>query len=220
MIVYGLIGRPRIDYSADHARLRVPWPEPRYDWSGKVHFSNVLEVFGRQWTVAQWEKDGAHAWLHLIFSQPIPITVAPSQDAGFRRCLPASTDLAWAELETALAAAVSLNRGDSIEHLQRAELVPLGRALFGFARLAVARRQPDLEAMESSLKRIRFFLGGLDSSYGLMPWRILPQTIREILLRHRVYAGVQELMRQCFGGMPAASAETLPFRYLARLARH
>ena len=207
-IVYRPMGRPRIDYSADHARLRVPWPAPRFDWSGTVHFSNVLEVFGRQWTVARWEKDGAHAWLHLIFSQPIPVTLAPpSNGSGFRRCLPASTDLAWAELETALDASVVLNREDSIEHLQRTELVPLGRVLFGFSRLALSRRQPDVEAVESELKRIRFFLGGLDSSYGLIPWRILPQTVREALLRRRLPAGLADLMHQCFGAMPAASGD-------------
>ncbi|HLK46931.1 MAG TPA: hypothetical protein VKT49_02285 [Bryobacteraceae bacterium] len=217
VLVYRPHSRPRIDYTADHARLRVPWPEPRHSWSGFVHFPNLVEVFGRQWTVASWEKDGAHSWLNLVFSRPVPVTMVASESAPeLRRCRPASTDLAWAELETAVGAALAQNRWDRIESLQREDLIPLARALFALAQSALSH--PKLDTIESNLRRIRFLLGSLDSRYGLIPWRILPREVRKVLLRSRLYSGLLESLQQNFGGLPDAPREPLPMRYLARLA--
>jgi hypothetical protein len=217
ILVYRPHSRPRIDYSADHARLKVPWPELRESWSGTVHFPNEVEVFGRQWRVARWEKDGDHSWLHLIFSRPVSVTMVPSSSApDLRRCLPASTDLAWAELETALAIALAKNQWDPIERMQREDLIPLGRAMFALAHSALNR--PKLEAIESNLRRILYALGGLDSFYGPIPWRILPEAVRKVLLRSRFYSPLLESLQQAFAGLPAVPAEPLPIRYLTRLA--
>ena len=217
IIVYRPHSRPRIDYSADHARLRVPWPEIRQNWSGIVHFPTPCEVFGREWNVARWEQDGARSWLHLVFSRPVSVTIGPSSaPPDLRRCRPASTDLAWAELENALGAALAQNRWDPIEHLQREDLIPLGRAMFALAQSALS--QPKVESIAGNLRRILFILGGLDSFYGLIPWRILPDAVRKSLLRNRLYSALVELLQQVFGGVPAPPQESLPIRYLARLA--
>jgi hypothetical protein len=217
ILVYRPHGRPRIDYSADHARLRVPWSEPHPSWSGRVHFPNELEVFGRFWKVAQWENDGAHSWLHLVFARAVPVTMVPSAaPPDLRRCAPASTDLAWAELETALAAALARNQWDPIEHLRREDLIPLGRALFSLAQSAVSRSTVD--AIQSGLRRIHFALGALDPSYGLIPWRILPLAVRKRLQRSRLYPAVLELLQQVFSGLPALPADPPRLRYLTRLA--
>ena len=217
ILVYRPHGRPRIDYSADHARLKVPWPEPRQSWSGTVHFPVELEVFGRQWKVEQWEKDGTHSWLNLIFSRPVSVTMtASSPEASWRRCPPVSADLAWAELETALATALAQHQWDPIERLQREDLIPLGRALFALAQCALSRQKVSM--IENNLRAIRFVLGGLDSFYGLIPWRILPPAVRKSLLRARLYSALFELLQQVFGGLPDVPTERLPIRYLVRLA--
>lgn len=219
MLVYRPHGRPRIDYSADHTRLRVPWPESVQGWSGTVHFPHELEVFGRLWKVARWEKDGAHSWLHLIFSRTSPVTLVPSSTPpDLRRCAPASIDLAWAELETALAAALAQNQWEPIERLRREDLIPLGRTLLALAQSALAR--PKVDAIATNLRRIHFALGSLDPSNGLIPWRILPQAVRKRLMRGRLYPAVLELLQQVFAGVPPAPTEPLPIRYLIRLARH
>ena len=217
ILVYRPSGRPRIDYSADHARLRVPWSEPHPSWSGTVHFANEFEVFGRFWKVAQWENDGARSWLHLVFFRTAPVTMLPSSaPPDLRRCAPASTDLAWAELETALAAALAQNQWEPIERLRREELIPLGRALFSLAQSAVSRTTVD--ALQSALRRIHFAQGSLDPSYGLVPWRILPPGVRKRLLRSRLYPALLELLQQVFAGLPPVPAEPPALRYLTHFA--
>jgi hypothetical protein len=217
VLVYRPHGRPRIDYSADHARLRVPWSESRPSWAGRVDFPYELEVFGRFWRVAQWENDGAHSWLHLVFARAVPVTMVPSAEPrNLRRCAPASTDLAWAELETALAAALARNEWEPIERLRREDLIPLGRAVFSLAQSAVSRSSVD--TIQSGLRRIHFALGVLDSAYGLIPWRILPPAVRKRLQRSRLYSAVLELLQQVFGGLPALPADPPALRYLTRFA--
>ena len=217
VLVYRPQGRPRIDYSADHARLRVPWSQPRQNWSGTVHYPDELEVFGRLWKVARWENDGAHSWLHLVFSRPVPVSLVPSSaPPDLRRCLPASTDLAWAELETALAAALAQNRWDPIERLRREDLIPIGRALFGLGQSALSRTTVD--AVQTNLRRIHFALGSLDTSYGQVPWRILPAAVRKRLMRKRLYPAALDLLQQVFAGLPPAPAEAPPLRFLTHFA--
>src|SRR6185437_14680797 len=61
--------RVRIDYSEDHARIRIPWPEPRYRFSGTTHFGPLMEMFGREWHISQWEQDAEHTWVELVFNR-------------------------------------------------------------------------------------------------------------------------------------------------------
>ncbi|MBA0083508.1 MAG: hypothetical protein HRJ53_00775, partial [Acidobacteria bacterium Pan2503] len=56
-VVYRPMGRLRLDYAADHLRLRVPWPETRLNWSGSIPLPDTFEIFGREWHLSQWEQD-------------------------------------------------------------------------------------------------------------------------------------------------------------------
>ena len=219
VIVYGSRGRLRLDYSADHVRLRVPWPEDRRDWSGNVHFSPRVEIFGRRWNIASWEKDATHAWLNLVFSQALPISAAASTPAAsLRRSGPASADLAWAELEAALAAGLAQGEWSPVEQVHRGELIPLGRAVFGLVQALMDRRQRTLDTIESHLRRIHYLLTVLDSSYGLLPWRILPKPARRLLLLARAHPALLELLQQVFAGVPEPSAGSPSMQGLKRLA--
>jgi hypothetical protein len=77
-VLYRPIGRLRIDYSADHARLRVPWPETRLRWSGPVSFPQTMDLFGREWRVSRWEEDAQRTWLHLEFFRAVPAMARPA----------------------------------------------------------------------------------------------------------------------------------------------
>ena len=56
-VVYRPIGRLRIDYSGDHAGLRVPWPVNRLRWSGSGCSTDIFNLFGREWRASKWEVD-------------------------------------------------------------------------------------------------------------------------------------------------------------------
>src|SRR5258708_133509 len=84
-VIYKPWGRLRIDLSADHAKLAVPWPENHLRWPGKVHFRDPFEIFGREWHQASWEMGGEYTWLHLVFSRALPIAEIQPEDVGFRR---------------------------------------------------------------------------------------------------------------------------------------
>ncbi len=77
-IVYRPMGRLRIDYSADHARLPVPWPETRLRWNGSVSFPQTMDLFGREWRVSRWEEDTQRTWLHLEFLRVVPAMARPA----------------------------------------------------------------------------------------------------------------------------------------------
>jgi hypothetical protein len=77
-VVYRPMGRLRIDYSADHARLRVPWPEARLRWNGSVSLPETSDLFGREWRVCRWEEDAQRTWLHLEFSRVVPSMARPA----------------------------------------------------------------------------------------------------------------------------------------------
>ncbi|MBV8905907.1 MAG: hypothetical protein JOZ22_19910 [Acidobacteriia bacterium] len=76
-VVYLPKGRLRIDYSADHARLRVPWPEMRRRWNGPVSFPKTFELFGREWRVKRWETETQLTWLDLEFFRVLPSAAGP-----------------------------------------------------------------------------------------------------------------------------------------------
>jgi len=210
IIIYQSRGRLRMDYSADHVRLRVPWPDARRNLSGAMNFPQPVEIFGRQWTTNAWERDATGTWLTLVFARTIPITAVASPAAeSLRRSGLASADLAWAELETALAAAAAQNEWKPIEQLHREELIPLGRAVFGLMQSLLSRRNRTVDNIESHLKRIRFLQSGSKASYGLIPWRILPKNVRNILMAAHIYPNVLELLRQVFAGLPEPGAAPL-----------
>jgi hypothetical protein len=204
-VVYRPAGRLRIDYTADHAKLHVPWPEARWQWSGGVHFAERFEIFGREWHASSWETDGERSWLHLEFSRSLPVEEQElSVDKPFRRSSPAVVDMAWAALENALADAVSSKSREPIEQLRRSEMIPLGRALFGFAEAVANRWLPNREAIEAQLRAIRYLEAENSQRYGRVPWKILPATVQSAFVRKRPDSAMMELVEGAFVELPPA----------------
>ena len=202
-VVYKPGGRLRIDYSGDHAKLDVPCPNTRLDWSGVVRFQDPFEIFGREWKVSSWETEGDRSWLHLVFSRALPIAeIAPTADSCFRRSRPASVDMAWAALENALAAAMFEKSREPIEQLRRSEFIPLGRAIYGLAESMKDRRLLTHETIEMQLRGIQYLQSEVSLQNGRVPWRILPARIQEGFLKRRSEPVFAELLRQVFDELP------------------
>jgi hypothetical protein len=175
-IVYRPGGRLRIDFTAEHARLVVPWPDPHPDWPGDVHLPEQIALFGREWRGRTWEGAPDRTWLHLEFVQPLSVPeVEASDDARPRRLRSASAEMAWSEVELALAS------GDpaALDQLRREDLIPLAGAL---RRLIVARGREDLER---ALASVRYLHSAVAQSYGPIPWRVLPSAARNALQKRR-----------------------------------
>ena len=207
-IVYRPMGRLQINYSEDHARLRIPWPELRPEWPGAVSFGNTFELFGRKWRVAQWEQTAQQTALDLEFAGVLPIeTIVPAAEARLRRSRPAFVDMAWTAMENALAAAFAGHSREPIEQLRHSELIPLGRAMFSLTETALNRRLRKREMLETRLRAVRYLEAELASPYGAVPWRILPAQVRKILLSSSLYPALAELLHQVFEGLPETHAE-------------
>jgi len=207
-VVYKPGGRLRIDYSADHARLDVPWPETQLRWPGGVDFRDPFEIFGREWRVSSWEMDGERSWFHLVFSRALPMRQSPpAAEPSFRRSRPAAVDMAWAALENALAASISGKSREPIEQLRRSDFIPLGHALFGLAESMTNRWLLKRETIASQLRAMRYLESGLSLRYGRAPWRVLPAAVRETFLKKRPDPPLRELLNEVFDGFPEALSE-------------
>jgi len=218
VIVYHPSTRLRFDYSRDHLRLRVPWPDNRRFWSGAVGFPLIVEIFGRRWKVVSWERDSARTYLNLVFFGALTASAAAGPLA-FRRSNPVSADMAWAELGTALAVSAAKNDWDPLDHLQREDLIPLARALFSLTQLLNERRSPAAESIENHLRRVQFLQSGSASQYGLIPWRILPNRARKTLLRAvRDCRPLRDILLEIFSDVPAPTEGVITLRSLVRLA--
>jgi len=203
-VVYRPFGSLQIDYSGEHARLRVPWPEYRLRWSGNGYFKESLKIFGREWRVGHWEVDGERAWMHLVFSRVLPVTdLAPPACDGSWRLRPASVDMAWAALERSVAISVAAKSGDPLEQFHHPELVPLRRAILRLIELVTSRR-PVYETIETQLRAIRYLESPLTSTYGRVPWKLLPEAVRTAFLRARRYPVLLILLTEVFEGVPEA----------------
>jgi hypothetical protein len=215
-VVYRPVGRLRIDYSEDHARLRVPWLETRLRWSGGDVFGDTFKIFGREWHVSKWEVDTERTWLHLVFSRVLPMSeMVPAADTGPWRLRPASVDMAWAALESALISSLAQKSSQPIEQLRHSDLIPLGRAIFGLAESVMSRRPQTCEAIETQLTGLRHLESPIVSAYGRVPWRILPRPVRAMFLRARGYPVLLGLLNEVFEGFPEslnqATDESLSF---------
>ena len=198
-VVYRPMGRLRIDYSADHARLRVPWPEPRLHWSGDVHFGDTFAIFGREWHASRWEKDAERSWLHLVFSRALPIAeIVPAEDPEFRRSRPAFVDMAWTALENALLSSIVEKSREPIERLRHSDLIPVGHGVFGLTESVTSHRLQKREQIETQLRAIRYLEAQVSSEYGRVPWRILPTPVRAYFMRNRSYP----ILNEVFDALP------------------
>jgi hypothetical protein len=215
-VVYLPMGRLEIDFSADHARLRLPWPEARSKWHGTVEFPGTFELFGREWRVSRWEQDAKRTWLDLVFLRFLPV-IGHDPVRKPRRARPASVDIAWSALENALANSILKNSREPIEQLHHSELIPLGRALLELSKSATSFFKQPREAIETRLNAVRYLAAPLIEEYGRVPWRIVPGRVRAALLhRGGSDAAVQALMDLVFEG----SAETGGETRLAALGRY
>lgn len=202
-VVYKPGARLRIDYSADHARIRVPWPATQLSWRGTVHFPDPFELFGREWRAARWETNGERTWLHLEFSRALPMDrVQPAVETSLHRSHPASVDMAWAALENALAAAISQKSREPIEQLRRPEFIPLGRAVFGLAELGKNRRHLNRDSLAIQLRAVCYQQAEVSLVYGRVPWRILPAPVQAIFLKGRPDPALLDLLINTFDGLP------------------
>jgi len=213
-VLYRPMGRLRLDYAADHLRLRAPWPETRLNWSGAVHFPDTFEIFGRKWYLSRWEQDTERTWLDLVFSCALPSSeIVPAGDAK-RRSPPASVDLAWSALENALTRSILQRSCKPIEQLRDSELIPLGRAISGLAASLMSRSPQPYLAIEAQLWSIRYLEAQVSSEYGRVPWSILPTRLRASLFKFRSHPELLKLLNQVFASLPerlcAATSQSPP----------
>ena len=199
-VVYRPMGRLRLDYVADHVRLRVPWPRAQLIWSGGTPFPDTFEIFGREWRVSQWDQDGERAWLHLVFSRVLPNT--ETVPTGLRRLPPVSVDLAWSALENALTSSLVQGSCKPIEQLRHSDLIPLGRAISGLTACLMSRRSQPYLAIEAQLRGIRYLEAQVSSEYGRVPWSILPTGVHTGFFRFRSDPVMLELLNQVFASLP------------------
>jgi hypothetical protein len=130
----------------------------------------------------------------------IPVSrIVPAAEGVLRRTRPAAIDIAWASLEKALASAWVRGSMEAIEQLRHSDLIPLGRALFGLIESVMGEGLANPEIMAARLASIAYLEGELESSYGRIPWRILPEPVRKKLLAGRAY---HESWAQMFEGSP------------------
>ncbi len=208
IVVYRPAGPLAIDYSNDHARVKLPWSEARFEWAGTVNFEAPMNFFGREWRIAQWEQDAESTWLHLEFVRTLPIpTEAPNGDPILHRARPASVEMAWTALGNALAAAVASKNLQPVEDLRQHELIPLGRALYALIETVVSRSRRNSENIEPKLRAAIFHNGKIAASHGPVPWRILPQQVRNLLLDERLHRAIGPQLDQLFEGLPEADHE-------------
>jgi hypothetical protein len=202
VIAYRPGERLRIDFTSEHARIVVPWPDLETDWPGAVHLPAHVALFGRQWRGRAWERAADRTWLHLEFSGTLTLPDTLDPDRGLRRGLrPASIEIAWSEVEQALATDVS----DSIDQLHRGELIPLAHALKRLDDCLLRPCPYSCGDVEQCLRSVRYLQGAVASVYGRIPWRVLSSPARIALLKRRREAVLCDLFAETFdGAMPAS----------------
>ena len=92
-----------IDFSSEHARLVVPWPDAETRWPGAIHLPDQIALFGREWRGHAWERSAERTWLHLEFSGVLtfPEMLAPGKRRP-RHLRPASSEIPWSAVEEAI----------------------------------------------------------------------------------------------------------------------
>lgn len=203
MIVYRPGARLRIDFTSEHARLVVPWPDTGPGGSGEVHLPGHLALFGREWRARMWEKSAEQTWLHLEFTGALTLPEAAGPDHPQPRHLrPASIEIAWSEVERALATGES----DSIDHLHREDLIPLTQALQRLVN-SLLRPWTSRADVERRLMSVRYLHGAVALVYGRIPWRVLSPPARAALLKRRRDPSLADLFAETFDEAPATQVK-------------
>jgi len=208
VVVYRPVGRLRIDYSADHARLDVRWPEAQLHWESGLQICGPFELFGREWRAMRWQTDGAVTWLRLEFERALPVEdAAPDVREHVPRVRSAAVDMAWAAMENALAEGLAADSREPIEQLRRPDFIPLGRALFELSQAAKRRRPWKRETIETQLRAVRYLQTSVSAEYGRVPWRILPTPVRAAFLKRHDDPEMRALAREVFDELPSILSE-------------
>jgi len=194
VIVYRPGERLRIDFTSEHARLVVPWPNSEMRSAGVVHLPEHVSLFGREWRGRAWERSAEGTWLHLEFSGvlTLPETVK-SDNYRARRLRPAWIEIAWSEVEQALASG-------SVDQLHRADLIPLARALERLMECLIRPRLISRGDFKRSLKSLHYMHGTVAPVYGRIPWRVISAPARKALLKRRGETAVAEVVAEIFDG--------------------
>jgi len=209
VIVYRPGGEPlKIDFTSDHARLVVPWPDAGAGWPGAVRLPEQIALFGRNWHGRAWEKSGDRTWLHLEFSSALVLPdTLDRYDRRLHHLRPASVEIAWSEVEYALAAGSS----ESIDRLHRGDLIPLVHALKRLVECVLRPWPSSRGDVGQCLAAVRYLHGAVAPEYGPIPWRVLSAPARTALLKRRRDPALTEFFAETFDGVPPA-ARTSPSR--------
>ena len=119
---------------------------------------------------------------------------------------PASVEMAWFEVEQALATGMS----DSIDQLHREDLIPLAHALERLSHCLLRPWPPSREDVERSLISVRYLHGAVAPVYGRIPWRVLSAAAQTALLKRREDAALANLFSETFDGAPPAARTSPP----------
>jgi hypothetical protein len=204
-LVYRPVGRLRIDFTAEHARLRLPWPASVQYGSGEVRLPGRFEIFGREWRAVAWERTAGGAALRLEFTRAL---IPPEAEGDDRhratRLRPASAEMAWSELEQTLAFSLAHRTIAPIDQLRREDLIPLARAIL---RLNESLRIHSPGEIEQSLLSIRYHHGAVAAAYGSIPSRVLPPAVLDAFRNLRGDPGWHDLLEDIWedASLPATS---------------
>ena len=99
--------------------------------------------------------------------------------------------------DLALAESMLRNSRDPIEQMRRAELIPLGRALYAFAESVQSSWLLDSKQIETQLRAARYHEASVALVYGRAPWRILPTAVQARLAKKRLKPDLIELLADC-----------------------
>jgi hypothetical protein len=210
IVVYTPGDHLRIDFTADHVKLTVPWPETPSCWSGEVPVRGPFELFGREWHISSWEIQRESTLLHLTFSRVLPIPEAPSVAPCHGRLRPAYVDMAWSEVECALGDSLLRNNLDPVEQMRRTDLIPLGRALYALAESVPGIWLSNSGQIETQLRAVRYHQTAAEPVYGRPPWRILPASVQANLMKRRLSPASIELLVEVFDELPPTFTATMP----------
>jgi len=218
LVTYQPSGRLLIDYSGDHACFHLPWYEQRHDWPGAFAVAPRVRMFGREWYGARWNQDSDGVTIDFVFARCLRANeVGLASEASMHRSHPASVDIAWSALETAL---TGENPAAAIEDLHREDLIPLARAIQALMESVENPRHLKLELIESRVRSVGYFGSTLARWYGPVRWQVLPAKVRSTLLWPRLYGTLGKSLHEVFEGVPEKNSGVLDSAsWLRRLTR-
>jgi len=207
VIVYRPGERLRIDFTSEHARLVVPWPGGEAHWSGPVHLPDHVSLFGREWRGRAWERRAEQTWLHLEFTGVLSLPEAlGGENVRPHHLRPASIEMAWSEVEQALATGES----ESIDQLHRGDLIPLAHALERLSGCLLRPWPHPRGDIERCLASVRYLHSAVANVYGPIPWRVLSAPACTALLKKCRAEALTDLFAETFDGAPPAARTSPP----------